>query len=180
MGCFTQLDRTDYFKIFTVSSPGSEDMFSKSVTLKLISIQEIKTNNMSLLQATRTKLGLPIFYYSPVKDFGISQALYLCTVNSRLADTPQLQTLAITDKIQILIYRGLTENDSQYYGLSLFWTQNDVPKVSTVMRVDFNQVTFQRSLEQILLAYVCRRNCRCLKGNKNMIGLNTACTPSLS
>ena len=30
----------------------------------------------------------------------------------------------ITDKIQIPIYRGLTENDSRYYGISLFQTQN--------------------------------------------------------
>ena len=28
------------------------------------------------------------------------------------------------------IYRGLTVNDSRYYGLSLFLTQNDVLKVS--------------------------------------------------
>ena len=43
------------------------------------------------------------------------------TVNSRLVDTPLLQTLAITDKIQIpgKSYRGLTGNDSSYYGLSL-------------------------------------------------------------
>ena len=40
-------------------------------------------------------------------------------VNSRLADTPLLRTLAIKDKIQIPIYRGLTENDSRYYELSL-------------------------------------------------------------
>ena len=40
------------------------------------------------------------------------------------------------DKIRIPIYRGLTENDSRYYGLSLFWTQNDVPKVSAIKRVD--------------------------------------------
>lgn len=33
------------------------------------------------------------------------------------------------------IYRGLTENDSRYYGLSLFRTQNDVPKVSAVTSV---------------------------------------------
>ena len=60
----------------------------------------------------------------------------LNTVNSRLADTPVLRTLAITDKIQIPIYRGLTENDSRYYGLSLFWTQNDVRQVSAITRVD--------------------------------------------
>ena len=46
------------------------------------------------------------------------------TVNSRLVDTPLLQTLAIADKIQIPIYSGLTENDSRYSGLLLFWTQN--------------------------------------------------------
>ena len=45
--------------------------------------------------------------------------LLLTKVNSRLADTLLLPTLAITDKIQIPIYRGLTEKDSQYYGLSL-------------------------------------------------------------
>ena len=45
----------------------------------------------------------------------------LNTVNSRLADTPLLRTLAITDKFQIPgeSYRGLTENNSRYYGLSL-------------------------------------------------------------
>ena len=44
------------------------------------------------------------------------------SVNSRLAsDTPLLRTLAITNKIQIPgeSYRGLTETDSRYYGLSL-------------------------------------------------------------
>ena len=43
------------------------------------------------------------------------------TVNSRLADTPLLRTLAITDKIQISgeSYRGLTGNNASYYGLSL-------------------------------------------------------------
>ena len=47
--------------------------------------------------------------------------LVSCTVNSRLADTPLLRTLAITDKFQIPgeSYRGLTENNSRYYGLSL-------------------------------------------------------------
>ena len=34
--------------------------------------------------------------------------------NSRLADTALLQTLAITEKIQIPFYRSLTENDSWY------------------------------------------------------------------
>ncbi len=43
----------------------------------------------------------------------------LCTVNSRLADTPLLRTLALTDKIQIPDEIGLTGNDSRYYGLSL-------------------------------------------------------------
>ena len=47
------------------------------------------------------------------------------TVNSRLADTPLLRTLDITDKIQIPIYRGLTENDSRYYGPPPFRTQNE-------------------------------------------------------
>ena len=63
---------------------------------------------------------------------------YQYTVNSRLVDTPLLRTLAITDKIQIPIYRGLTENDSRYYGLSLFRTQNDVPEVSAITKVDCN------------------------------------------
>ena len=66
------------------------------------------------------------------------QHLVQSTVNSCLADTLLLRTLAIVDKIQIPIYRGLTGNDSQYYGLSLFQTQNDVPKVSTITRVDCN------------------------------------------
>ena len=45
----------------------------------------------------------------------------LGTVNSRLADTPLLRTLAITDKIKIPggSYRGLTGNNSCYCGLSL-------------------------------------------------------------
>ena len=42
------------------------------------------------------------------------------TVNSRLADTPLLRTLAITDKIQIPgeSYRGLTGNGFRYYGIT--------------------------------------------------------------
>ena len=60
---------------------------------------------------------------------------FICTVNSHLEDTPLLQILAIADKIQILIYKGLTENDSRYYGLSLLRTQN-VPKVSPITRFD--------------------------------------------
>ena len=59
-----------------------------------------------------------------------------CTVNSRLADIPLLRTLAITDKIKIPVYRALTENDSRYYGLSLFRTKNGVPKVSAITRAD--------------------------------------------
>ena len=55
--------------------------------------------------------------------------VFQSTVNSRLADTPLLQTLDITDKIQIHIYGLLTENDCRYYGLSLLRTQNDVPRV---------------------------------------------------
>ena len=47
-----------------------------------------------------------------------------------------LWTLAITDKIQIPSCRGLTGNDSRFYGLSLIRRQNDVPKVSAIMRVD--------------------------------------------
>ena len=39
---------------------------------------------------------------------------YPFTVNSRLADTPLLQALAITENIQIPIYKSLTENDSRY------------------------------------------------------------------
>ena len=62
------------------------------------------------------------------------------TVNSRLTDTPLLRTLAITDKTQIPFCRGLTKNDSRYYGLSLFRTQNDVPKVSAITRVDCNSL----------------------------------------
>ena len=58
------------------------------------------------------------------------------TVNSRLADTLLLQTLAITDKIQIPGRRGLTGNDYRFYGLSLLWTLNNVPKVSATTRVN--------------------------------------------
>ena len=61
--------------------------------------------------------------------------LYLfpeCTANSHLVDTLLLWTLATMDKIQIPIYRGLTQNDSRYYELSLFRTQNDVRNVSTI------------------------------------------------
>ena len=58
------------------------------------------------------------------------------TVNSRLASTPLIRTVAITDKIQIPIYRGLTANDSRYYGLSLYRTHNDVPNSSAITRVD--------------------------------------------
>ena len=39
-----------------------------------------------------------------------------------------LRTRAITDKIQIPIYRGLTENDCRYYGFSLFQTQKRLPE----------------------------------------------------
>ena len=73
------------------------------------------------------------------------------TVNSRLADTPLIRTLAITDKIQIPMYRSLTENDSRYYGFSLFRTHNDVPKVSAKTRVDcinyYNSVTLYKEKE---------------------------------
>ena len=41
----------------------------------------------------------------------------------------------ITDKIQITIYRALTKNDSRYYGLSLFRTQNGVLQVFAITRV---------------------------------------------
>ena len=43
---------------------------------------------------------------------------YTCTVNSRLADTPLLRTLTITDKIHIPSYRGLTGNDSRYISVA--------------------------------------------------------------
>ena len=49
-------------------------------------------------------------------------------VNYCLADNRLLRTLFFTNKIQIPIHRGLTENDSRYYQLSLFRTQNDVPR----------------------------------------------------
>ena len=59
---------------------------------------------------------------------------------SVLHSTLVVQTVAITDKIQVpinrCINRGLTENDSRYYGLLLFRTQNDVPKVSAITWVD--------------------------------------------
>ena len=49
------------------------------------------------------------------------------TVNSSLADTSLLRTLEITGKIQISdeSYRGLTGNDSRYYGLSLLRDYGD-------------------------------------------------------
>ena len=72
------------------------------------------------------------------------------TVNSRLADPALLRTITITDKIQIPIYRGLTENGSRYYGLSLFRTQNNVPKVSTITRVDCNCNLFIAILNWVL------------------------------
>ena len=53
---------------------------------------------------------------------------------------PAVTDIAITDKIQIPIYRDLTENDCRYYSLSLLQTQNDVPKVSAMTRVDCNKV----------------------------------------
>ena len=49
----------------------------------------------------------------------LAQLRIQTTVNSRLKETPLLRTLAIADKIQIPIYRGLTENDFRYYGLLL-------------------------------------------------------------
>ena len=80
------------------------------------------------------------------------------TVNSRLVDTPLLRRLAISDKIQIPIYSGLTENDSWCYGLSLFRTQNDVPMVSDIMRVDCIYTKFyHRWLMSVFVAQSVRR-----------------------
>ena len=47
---------------------------------------------------------------------------------------PPLQTKSSPPSCES--YRGLTENDSCYYGLSLLWTPNYVPRVSAVMRAD--------------------------------------------
>ncbi len=44
----------------------------------------------------------------------IKMQININTVNSRLADTPLLRTLAITDNIQIPGERDLTGNDSRY------------------------------------------------------------------
>ena len=57
-----------------------------------------------------------------VRNTGSHFQSNLYIVNSRLADTLLLRTIAITDKIQIPIYSGLTESDSRYYGLWLFRT----------------------------------------------------------
>ena len=56
--------------------------------------------------------------------------------SGRYSQLSPCRHLTIMDKIQIHIYRGLTENDSRYYRLSLFRRQNNVPKVSAVTRVD--------------------------------------------
>ena len=58
-----------------------------------------------------------------------------CTMNSRLADTPLLQTLAIMDKIQICSksYRGLTRNNSC---CTLYRYQSNSFVVLTLDKVD--------------------------------------------
>ena len=84
----------------------------------------------------------------------------LNTVNSRLADTPLLRTRAITDKILIPgeRYRGLTGNDSRYYGLSLlrnyghfWWYQKNNFIVLTLdktdtMKFSYDIITYNCSL----------------------------------
>ena len=68
------------------------------------------------------------------------------TVNSRFADIP-----AITDKIQIPgeSYKGLTGNDSRYYGLSLirnyghfWWSQKNNVIVLTLDKADTMKLSY--------------------------------------
>ena len=79
-------------------------------------------------------------------------------VNSRLADTPLLQTLAITDKIQIPSKRSLTANDSWYYRLSLLRLLYSILRVFATTRVDcilnFNSVPLPYHFVQTLLLLV--------------------------
>ena len=70
------------------------------------------------------------------RDYALLKSAKINTVNSFLADTPLLWTLPITDKIQIPSRRGLTGNNSRYYGLLLLRTLNDIPRVSATTRVD--------------------------------------------
>ena len=53
------------------------------------------------------------------EDLALDPVLYYSPHYSQLSPYGHS---AITDKIQIPNYRGLTENDSRYYVLSLFWT----------------------------------------------------------
>ena len=68
------------------------------------------------------ELGLPVVL-ATFRVFHIHPQSVI-TVNSRFANTLLLRTLATTDKFlrsrRGEIYRGLTGNDSRYYGLSLF------------------------------------------------------------
>ena len=64
-------------------------------------------------------------------------------VNSCLVDNPLLRTNC----------RGLTENDSRYYGLSLFRTHNDVPKVSAIRRVDCKYSFFLGNISSRVAKY---------------------------
>ena len=70
---------------------------------------------------------------------------FLVTVNSRLADTSLLRTLAIMNKFQIpgKSYRGLTENDSRFLRTlaiaelrTLSWYQSDNFIVLTLDKAD--------------------------------------------
>ena len=81
------------------------------------------------------------------------------TDNSHLAKTPLLRTLAITDKTQILGRRGLTGNNSRYYGLSLLRTLNEVPRVSATTRDDCTRNDLWTSfLGKLFSWWFCMKN----------------------
>ena len=75
----------------------------------------------------------------------VRKGLIQSKMNTLLADTLLLGTLAAADKIQIPgeSYASLTENESSYYGLSpdygirtLSWYQNDNHIVLTLNKAD--------------------------------------------
>ena len=84
----------------------------------MFNITVLKRNlHLSFLE---TYLGVGLFSGGGGEGALIAMLRYVITDNSRLAYTPLLRTLAITDKIQITgeSYRGLTGNDSRYYGIT--------------------------------------------------------------
>ena len=65
-----------------------------------------------------------------------------------------LQTKYRSPSIEIWL-----KNDSRYYGLSLFRTQNDVPRVSGIRRVDCTQLYtwVERSTKEVTIKAYCPR-----------------------